>query len=722
MPRRPALLILALLSLAAPACAKPSAHTQTPALAAPEQIVDLADYSAARNAFAMLPTDGPERAELRAELRDYLIRYVDRALAEDRDRAALEGLGQLAGLWTPAELHAGVAGPEPELAATAWRVYEAVAPAGDEDGAMIAIALAQRFGDEAIRTEAETAFEQLRDWLVRGQEFSADPYFGSELTRLLETASSILPSPFIADALADVYLSHYRAAQRDPRGASDPRVAFTGYLVARAYLAADDPDAAIAAIDRLEVDESTTALRELIADATRAEGRTAADLAQLTREFVPTPDNQLPEAIVRQSWVIVDNLARRALALDRGDPPANLARGRVLRSRGLDEAAILHYERAFASKARPTDREDLYTAWTELAELYQLALEDLVFGEPSDAELDALLDRVDDFHGRAAAVWPQRPVSPGLPMAWMTVARAQFHAGDIERAEALLREAVAVEPYPLGLSLLGTIALRQGDYDEARGTLSRIPDLPFADQLERYDWQIRAGLLLAETERYAGNERASVDALRDALRQLNILIAYPGLTDLLRVEFLARRMKVFFQLGEVELAMKDFHEADKLGAAWTTLYSDALQLTVVEGQLALAEEVLAAALDNRDTDPDLRVYYSLWVVELSRRLGDSTSERAQAYLRDYVGTRDDHPAWIRKLAQHGLGELDDDVLLAAASNQRERSEALFYVGLAKWRADSRDAGLANMRGVLEQNMMGDFEYQMAQAYLIDSAD
>src|SRR5690606_23960148 len=144
----------------------------------------------------------------------------------------------------------------------------------------------------------------------------------------LEDVSSILPSPFMVEQLSSVYLDRYRAAQKagGVANSSNPRVAFTPYLLARSYLRADDLDGAIAAIDRLESDAPTKALRELIALAnqTGEDARSPADLDQLIREFMPEPDNRLPEEIVRQSWGIVDNLARRTLLRFPDHPPAHL--------------------------------------------------------------------------------------------------------------------------------------------------------------------------------------------------------------------------------------------------------------------------------------------------------------------------------------------------------------------------------------------------------------
>lgn len=723
MARRAALITIALLVplVFVPACKTNGPGTQAPALVAPDRIGDLDDYTDARNAYALLEVGEPGRIELRAQLNSFLIGYLNHALDEDRTAAAVDSLEHIAGLWTAAELRA--LSPDPKISKAAMRVYSTVAPAGDERPALLALALAHAFGDAATQTRVAANFDTLRDWIERTSEFGTDPRFNDVLDRMLEDVSSILPSPFLVEQLSSIYLERFRAAQKagDLSEASDPRIAFTPYLLARLYLRADDLDGAIAAIDRLESDAPTKALRELIALANDPgdSARSPADIDQLIHEFVPEPGNRLPDEIVRQSWGIVDNLARRTLLRFPDHPPAHLARGRVLASQQLDEAAIVHYERAFAGKTRATDREDLHRAWSELAELYQRALEIRAETDPRAAA--AMLERVEDFHARAADTWPQRAIEPAITLAWMTVAAAEFDAGRISQAEALLKQAIEVEPHPAALSLLGLIALRSGELDKARARLRRIEGLSFEDQLARYEWQIDSQIRLGEVELLAGDAAASVEYLRAALSQVNTLLSYPGLADSLRVEFILRRAQVFFFLGEIDLAMNDFRSAQSLAPERSSVYSLPLIFTVVHGHFDEAAEVLSAALADQDgasdsDAADLRVYFSMWVVDLANRVGRPVPADAKAYLESYATSKDGDP-WLRKLARFGLDELGDGELAAAASDPRQRSEAFFYEGLRRWRSGSKASGLDLLAKVLEQRMLGDFEYQMAQSYL-----
>jgi tetratricopeptide (TPR) repeat protein len=711
------LAVLVPLLLCAPACTKTTGpSSDAPLLVAPQTISDLDDYAQARNAYALLSLDAAARPAARAQLRGYLIGYLDRALAKDQLPKAIEALEQLSGLWVASELRA--LAPDPELAAAADRVYARVAPTGDERPALLALGISQAFGDSDDKARAELDYVELRDWVERTSEFGSEPGFDDHLDRLLEDVTALLPSPYLVDQLANVYLERHRNAQRQASfsSVSDPRVPFTGYLLARLYLRADDLDGAVAALDRLEIDAPTKALRDLIHDAAQISesGRSPADLDQLTREFIPEPDNRLPREIVNQGWGIVDNLAGRTLAAFPDHPPAHLARGRVLRSRNYIEAAIVHYELALSGKARATDREDLHRAWSELAQLYQFALE--TRAEAGASTTSAMLERVESFHDRAAHTWPQRPIEPGIALAWMSVAMSEFNAGHIDHATTLLEQAIAIEPEPAALSLLGTIATRRGQLEDARTQLRRLDKLAgnLGDQLDRYDWQISASMSLAEVESLAGDSEASVTKLREALRLLNTLLSYPGLPDPLRAEFCLRRAQVFFFLGEIELAMDDVRDAQRLAPEREDAYTQPLIFTVLHAHFDEAGEIFAAALA-RDS-AELGVYYSLWILDLAQRLGHPAPALASEYLDNYAADESAQP-WQRQLARHGLGQLSYAELSEAASDTRERSEAYFYEGLARWRDGKHPAGLELMTKVLDQQMMGDFEYQMAQSYL-----
>src|SRR5690606_22733315 len=106
----------------------------------------------------------------------------------------------------------------------------------------------------------------------------------------------------------------------------------------------------------------------------------------------------------------------------------------------------------------------------------------------------------------------------------------------------------------------------------------------------------------------------------------------------------------------------------------------------------------------RDT---LKLYFSLWVYDLSIRQGQEDPEAA-AFLASY-----DAEAWPKKLALHARGQLPFEELLKGATDPGERAEAYFYEGLRRWRTGDSQEGKELLRKVLATKMMGFFEYDMA---------
>jgi lipoprotein NlpI len=72
---------------------------------------------------------------------------------------------------------------------------------------------------------------------------------------------------------------------------------------------------------------------------------------------------------------------------------------------------------------------------------------------------------------------------------------------------------------------------------------------------------------------------------------------------------------------------------------------------------------------------------------------------------------------VQALARYGRGQLQFEELIARANDRGERAEAYFYEGLKRWRLGDIEQAKKLMHKVLDTEMMGFFEYDMALAYL-----
>ena len=181
----------------------------------------------------------------------------------------------------------------------------------------------------------------------------------------------------------------------------------------------------------------------------------------------------------------------------------------------------------------------------------------------------------------------------------------------------------------------------------------------------------------------------------------------------IRDRHLSTRAVVLFKLGELELATRDFEGAASLIPDHPGVYADLLLPAVTHGHAQLAQLVYSRAMSRESIDPELRLYFSLWMADLQPRSGAAPDRRIDDYLREYPGED-----WAKSLARHSLGELSYEELLSDADTPGRKAEAHFYEGLRQARDGKARAALKLMEAVLETGMMGFFEYEMAQQYLV----
>lgn len=699
---------------ALPGCAgnrRNSAGPEHPAVEVPAKVGDLDTFAVHRNAYALLAVDHPQRPAIRERLVDFLLDYMDEQIRGEHYEEASTALHFLTDLYAPIELRTG-SHTDPRIAAAAHKVYIAAARRGNESPALFALAVEHHFAAEKARKRALGHWRDLEEWILRNGVFSDEPILRhEELEETLEETAAAFPSPFVVQRLADLYVARYEAAQAAmARGAeigvaARQRAEVTGYLLIRLYLRADDFDGTIAALKRINPDVPTRKMMEFLARA--EENKTSASsMLTLATQFVPeVPDeySRIPPSFVTQGWGIVDNLARRAVRRFPDDPFAHHLLASALRQQGLLDAAIHHFQATLRLKP------DTFDAWQELALLHQMTLERLSARSPEKAQVE--LKEIEDFHRRAADLWKDRPLEPGLPDAYVTVAEALYNSGRIEPARELLRRSLKSEPVADALYLLATIEAKGGDDTAARGHFEALLELPFGSQLERLRWETTARANLGRIADRAGKKAEAEEQLRVAIRQLNSLIAFPSLDDDLRSAFLVERGKTLFDLGDGEQAMADFRQARLSTPDRIESYTDPMLFVVSRGYYQESREIYRQVIARDEIRDTLKLYFSLWIYDLSIRQGQEDPEAA-AFLKTY-----DAEPWPKKLALHARGQLAFDELLSGARDPGERAEAYFYEGLRRWRTGNAQGGKELLRKVLATKMMGFFEYDMALYYL-----
>ncbi len=671
------------------------------------EVEDLDDFEQALNRYALLAPDSPARAKQRAELQGFLGAYVTRQIGGGEFEEAIQALRYGVGLYTPAELrNAKIVAPQ--MAGIAGEVYHVTARRGAETPSLLALAVRQRFGDERTRDRAVEQWQTLEDWVVRNGPFAQEPLLRhEELERALEDVAAAFPSPFVVRRLADLYLARYEAAKasrgQDAGSAARRRLEVTGYLLMRLYLRADDVEGARAALASVEVDMPVAKLAELMNDAFKPR-RSPTALLAFAEQFAPDAGADTDDPYTTQGWAIVDNLSRHAVATYPKDAYVHLLRARTLRNAGLGGAAMEHLRKCLALK------EDVFAAWQELAQLEQRDLERVAARDPAAAA--DRLPRIERLHDRATHLWADRPIRPGMPEAFYTVAQGLYEVGEARRAEDLLRRSVGIEPVPNSLDLLGTIALKQSKLGEAKSRYEDLANLAYDNELTQLQWEARARQQLGEIALRRGDRADSMRHIRMALRHTNDLLARPNDDVGDRAARLVERGKLLFYLGDTALAMSDFARAAEFAPDDVKVYADPLIAVVSHGYYDEARTIYRRAMARRSLSSSLKLYFSLWIAELARRQGHPVEPEAEAFVAGFRGE-----GWSKLLAGHARGEVGFDALLGAAHDRGQKAEALFYEALRKWDAGDPNAARLLLRKVIDTGMMGFFEYDMAQAYL-----
>jgi tetratricopeptide (TPR) repeat protein len=182
--------------------------------------------------------------------------------------------------------------------------------------------------------------------------------------------------------------------------------------------------------------------------------------------------------------------------------------------------------------------------------------------------------------------------------------------------------------------------------------------------------------------------------------------------------------RVLYALGRHADGIQKFEEAIEQDSDRDQSYIDAIAFLVQNGEMDAALGVYRRALSrpDRSVSEYVKVYASLWIVDLTKRTQKLPDPTAEAFLAT-LELR--HPeirpqrgaAWYRQLAAFTIGRLDYARLLAGANTTGKRAEVYFYRAM-QLLADGRTDDAHDLwRKVLETRMVSFFEFEMASRYL-----
>jgi tetratricopeptide (TPR) repeat protein len=675
------------------------------------------DYATARGEYDALLVHSPERVARRAALETWLGKQLNEALDRGHLEEAYEQLKQAVTLYDPEELAGKV--KDDGLYDNAVRIERAFKKRGAHEEVLIALVVEMKLkpNDASVRARYDEVVGWMRAGGATESEISGATVDGrGRVIEDLETVSRLWPSPFVVDELTRLYYERHQAGLasdplglgRRPRGgrggAADLRQLLQGgprpstaYDLARLYLRISRPDQAVQKLQAIQTpqpgDEQIRGLIEKWA----GKQATPPDAINVAGLLAQGHD----DADVAQR-VCVDATARFPNA-----PEPHLCAGEIANAR--DQLVVAMREFEAARQMQPGNRE----IWQRLARLWERRLFALVSDEQPDlAQLEPQLKKVEAFHAAAQKQFPGEPLKPTMAGALFEVGRGYFNAGHTQKAMEYFERSIAVEPQALTLEQMATIKLKKGEAKEAASLFERAIAVPKSEKVEQVYWTAKLRRELGDAYEAAGDAAAAETARKAALADWDQLGQIGTLSADGRAESGIERAKLYYQLGDRDQSIANFESAIDAAPDRGGTYADVIAFLVPRGELDEALDAYHRALGRNEVTEYLKVYCSLWIVDLARRAKQPVDPLASSYLASTDGGK-----WYDDLARWATGRETEQQMLARVDTPAKKAESSYYRAMRAIEAGDADQAKKLWKEVVDTEMMAFFEYDMAQMFL-----
>jgi len=295
--------------------------------------------------------------------------------------------------------------------------------------------------------------------------------------------------------------------------------------------------------------------------------------------------------------------------------------------------------------------------------------------------------------------------------ACLVFGRGLFNQGDVTNAQAYLRRAQLLGR-PQASEELATIDLKTGRYPEAAAGYEKAAALPRPTPIETTFDGARLKRLAGEAWKQAGNEVKAKGLWKDALDQWNDVMS-AQLTPRARAEAYIEVGRLRYDMGETREATASLAAAVDADSDETSVYSDVISFLATRGFYEDALDAYHRALGREEVTDYMKVYSSIWMLDLAAIRGLAPDTLAQKYLDGASkGTR-----WFHQLARFKSGKSSYAETVKAADTRGKRAEAYFYEGMNRYAKGQKGEAEKLLRQVIATQMLGFFEYDMATWYL-----
>jgi len=725
------------------------------------------DFLDARLVLQALPVGSRERDALRLKLVRYLVGPIAALDAEqarkdpsylgnsdDVDRV-FESFRDALSLYAPAELWRD-GGPKlaPEeqqlLGGAARAVVVLFSPRGNEQAVATGLfVLTSLQPNEKAWSER---LQQLFAWLDTGAQMAGSARASvTTPVEVLENVANVWPSPAVVDRLTALALERQERlahSLRKPLGTGASRSAIGDMLLdseavqtlavnlAALYLRCGEIRRAKGAVDRLSGKPGDDPeLRQLLDRAGRS-GANAADFLALARRFLPHHDLLLGTSNDRLDPPAAAEVLRKGLERYPNDTEMLVLASRVaqfqpapfLALRYLEEAQlVLEKKNASAEVQGDVAAERLELSFSRLRVHI-----DPDRMEPAAREAETLRQQFAENRRR----FGDNHLKLKDADIDFELARGFVDAGLIDRAEPLFMRARREAESSVELTLqLGKLVSKRGDAGRAAQILREALDneernAPPEETVLYVESESKLARALGDTYEVAGR----IDDARRAWKQ-----AARG-WERLMVEQLRRKNlgasseatfevgRLYYLLGRHSDGIQKFNEAIEQNEGRDQTYIDTLAFLVQHGETEAALDIYRRVLakPTRVVSEYVKVYSSLWILDITRRGSKSPDPTAEAYLRSLDARKLQlrparAAAWYIPLSRYAIGRLTYEQILPLADTPGKRAELYFYEAMRRLAEGRSDDAHALWNKVLETKMFSFFEFDMASRYLRSGA-
>jgi tetratricopeptide (TPR) repeat protein len=689
------------LGLFAISCATTGVHEQTGVVPPVPNITSDEDYGAARADYTALPV-GHGRVGWRNALLTYLLPRIDELLAKQSDDA-VEVFKSACALYDPDEL-AKPGGPA-EIGKVGEKIAQTYSMRGAEEPVVLGLSVAASFDPGA-----QKRWEERLKWIDDFESSGGGP--GRRWTKViesLEATARVWPSPLVVDRLAQLYIERHdalvKALRKGPSGGAadliegqDAGATHTAYKLAAAVLRSGRLGRAQELLGKIaDQPGDDPSLRNLLTRAARP--KKPDDLVDLAKYFVreDAQDREVALGICMQATLkFPKDTESRVCAAEMAVSTSALR---------LPLAIKLMTEVVALS---PSERPPAEM----LAKLRFLRLQSR-FGEER-ARVEQAAPEAEDLVKFIDAKQTQlggKPFDPDGAEVLLELANAFYNTGSATEAASLLKRSIDRHATWKAFHQEGLLALKHGQNTEALADFDRALSAERSSMQETLE--ARSSVLRDKGEALdrlgkAESARTAREQALESWMQLLALMQHPP--DAARAE--VERGRLLYELGKPREAVEAFDKAMEFAPARAETYADVIAFLVARGHLSEALDAYHRALGRNDISDYIKVYSSLWVVDLAERQHDSPDPLAVQFLKNVTGNR-----WYDDLARWQSGRMTWQQLITKADTPNKQAEAYFYQA-QKLLVEGKEAQARELwRKVLSTDMMAFFEFDMAEYYL-----